>query len=130
MNLLHHRQLRLLFRTVTTALRLGTRLGLLRQGTTLRGFRKQLVLHLRQLLAQPFEFLLQTSTFGLPAQRGDLADQVLHPPMQTVVLFLEQLSEGSEGVRILYRIERSHDRAYFIGLKSLWQDLFAKAAAA
>jgi hypothetical protein len=50
--------------------------------------------------------------------------------MQAVILFLEQLSECSEGIRILNRIERSHNGAYFIGLKPLWQDLFAKVAAA
>jgi hypothetical protein len=49
--------------------------------------------------------------------------------VQAVVLFLKQNGKATEGIRILNRIERSHNKAYFTGSNALLQDLCAKKAA-
>ena len=129
MNQLHHRQLRLLPRAVPATHRrlCRRRLGNLRP--LLRGLREKTPLHLRQLLARSLKLQLQSPRLGMPAQGGDLAHQLLHPPVQAIIFFLEQNGKASKGVRILNRIERSHNKAYFTGSNALLQVLCAKKAA-
>jgi ribosomal protein S28E/S33 len=88
-NLFDHRQLRLFPRPMPASHRRLRNRGFLRLRPFFRGLRKKTALHLRQLLAQALELQLQATGLRVPAQGGDLANQLLHTLVQTVVLFLE-----------------------------------------